>query len=191
MAYIREFKPGKWRAEVQKYGTRASKVFPSKDEAEKWAKFYEVSFGESVSRFRHGPSVVVDVDRPILLSAIPKRVLNAIQSVPHSYHEVLASAYTVGSGVGVYFLMLDHEIVYVGQTTDVFARLHRHQRDKSKAFNSFSFIQCKPEDLDELEAKYIDAFLPVYNRSTGQKDRRPLQASEQRSARPQTSTEAF
>lgn len=41
MAYIRKFRDG-WRAEVQKHGTRASKVFPTKREAQAWARDTEL-----------------------------------------------------------------------------------------------------------------------------------------------------
>ncbi|MBB3178115.1 hypothetical protein [Variovorax sp. Sphag1AA] len=41
MAYIRKFRDG-WRAEVQKHGTRASKVFEKKLEAQKWARDKEL-----------------------------------------------------------------------------------------------------------------------------------------------------
>lgn len=41
MAYIRKFRNG-WRAEVQKHGTRASKVFETKREAQQWARDTEL-----------------------------------------------------------------------------------------------------------------------------------------------------
>lgn len=42
MAYIRKFRDG-WRAEVQKHGARASKVFETKRDAQKWARDTELS----------------------------------------------------------------------------------------------------------------------------------------------------
>jgi integrase len=41
MAYIRKFRDG-WRAEVQKHGSRASKVFETKRDAQKWARDTEL-----------------------------------------------------------------------------------------------------------------------------------------------------
>lgn len=41
MAYIRKFRNG-WRAEVQKHGTRSSKVFDTKREAQTWARDTEL-----------------------------------------------------------------------------------------------------------------------------------------------------
>lgn len=166
MAYVRQLKSGSWRAEVSKYGDRVSKVHPSKEEAEKWAAYYETTLDRSVSLMKMRANIIVDVERPILLSAIPNRVLEAIGRAPYGHHEVVVSSYKFGSGVGIYFLLMEGEVVYVGQTTNFLARLHKHQRD-GKAFDAFSFMQCRPEDLDELEATYIDAFLPVYNRTTG------------------------
>jgi integrase len=42
MAYIRKFRAG-WRAEVQKHGARASKVFDTKREAQQWARDTELA----------------------------------------------------------------------------------------------------------------------------------------------------
>lgn len=166
MAYVRQIKSGSWRAEIQKHGDRVSKVFPTKEEAEKWAAYYETTLDRSVSLMRMRSKMILDVQKPILLSAIPNRVLEAIERAPYSHHEVVVSSYKIGSCVGIYFLLMEGEVVYVGQTTKLMSRLYKHQRD-GKAFDAFSFIQCKKEELDELEATYIDAFLPVYNRTTG------------------------
>lgn len=165
MAYIRQHKD-KWRAEVFKHGTRASKLFKDRTEAEHWARSLERSLGDAVERARLGNGVVKDYDSPILLSSLPRRVLDAVQQVPYSLLEIVGSSYVHGTGVGVYFLLLDREVVYVGQTIDFLARLHRHKRDKEKDFNAFAFIQCKEDQLDALESLYIDAFLPRYNRTT-------------------------
>lgn len=166
MAYLRKMETGKWRAEVQKHGKRASRVFGSRDDADSWAASYEKTLDGSAQGFlnRHA---LPDAVLPVLVSAIPGRVLKALQEIPHSHYDVQAASYPVGSGVGVYFLLLNNEIVYVGQTVDFISRLSRHHRERQKAFDSFAFIQCKECDLDALEAKYIDAFLPTHNRSTG------------------------
>lgn len=173
MAHIREFKPGKFRAEIQKNGTRTSKVFPSHAEAKTWAEYVEGaldrrSYAASLER-----RVQIDAEAPILLSSLPKRVLDALKNVPYNHYEVVASALLYGTGVGIYFLLMDREIVYVGQTTNFLARLNKHQRD-GKVFNGVSFIQCGEAQLDDLEAMYIDAFLPEYNRTTGIKDARSI-----------------
>lgn len=66
---------------------------------------------------------------------------------------------------GVYFLLHDNEIVYVGQTTDWGARLAAHMRDQAKIFNRCAFQECDDVLLDELEATYIERLQPKFNRA--------------------------
>jgi hypothetical protein len=72
--------------------------------------------------------------------------------------------------VGVYFLIKDSRIVYVGQSKlTVFGRIGHHQNDKD--FDSVAWIQCEPEILDALESLYIHVFKPKLNgnRNNGRK----------------------
>jgi excinuclease UvrABC nuclease subunit len=66
---------------------------------------------------------------------------------------------------GIYFLILNTDIVYVGQSTDVEFRVHSHRRRGEKVFDSFYCVSCDPEKLDILEAEYIVQFNPRYNTS--------------------------
>lgn len=68
----------------------------------------------------------------------------------------------VEDGCGVYFLIRASSITYVGKTTSLLQRLHKHHRSGRK-FDSFSFIACSPEHLDELESIYIALLLPQEN----------------------------
>jgi hypothetical protein len=61
---------------------------------------------------------------------------------------------------GVYFLINDDKIIYVGQSTNVYARITAHH---DKAFNSFAFIPCDSKVLDGLESLYIHIFRPPLN----------------------------
>jgi len=61
----------------------------------------------------------------------------------------------------VYFLVKNDEIVYVGQTTRGIARIYNHYGQKD--FDFYSFIECKEEELNDLEASYIIKFNPIYN----------------------------
>lgn len=165
MAYFRRYKD-KWRAEVQKHGTRITKVLDTKEEAVAWAESHEKTLDKAASMRMLSQKFIHDLDRPLLMSAVPGRVLRAMDKIPYCYGEVCASSYLFGTGVGIYFLLLRGEIVYVGQTKDFLARIYRHKRER-KEFDGFAFMQCGADQLDELEADYIDAFLPPYNRSTG------------------------
>ena len=64
---------------------------------------------------------------------------------------------------GIYFLLNDDEIVYVGQSENIYKRIGSHLQTKD--FNSWNFIEVKEADLSELEAFYILTLKPFYNRS--------------------------
>jgi hypothetical protein len=61
---------------------------------------------------------------------------------------------------GVYFLIADDKIVYVGQSVNVYARIASHY---DKPFNKFAFIPCESKCLDGLESLYIHVFRPPLN----------------------------
>jgi len=61
---------------------------------------------------------------------------------------------------GVYFLIANKTIVYVGQSVNVHARLSSHG---NKKFDSFAVIPCPEEHLDVLESLYIHVLNPVFN----------------------------
>lgn len=64
---------------------------------------------------------------------------------------------------GIYFLVHNAEIVYIGQSRDVLLRLSTHVREDKKIFTSFAVVEAPPEKLDDLEAKYIAKFAPILN----------------------------
>ena len=68
---------------------------------------------------------------------------------------------------GLYFLINDDEIVYVGKSEyDVFTRIEYHKRNSDKEFNSFYYkrVENRKVNLDTLETKYIAKFTPKYNK---------------------------
>lgn len=66
----------------------------------------------------------------------------------------------------IYFLISDNEVVYVGQSTSVYARLQAHNNDPKKKWDRFFILPAPIDRLDELELKYYEAFLPKLNRTT-------------------------
>lgn len=163
MAYIGPFRNG-FRAQIQRNGKRLSKTFKTEEEARLWADMKDRTVVAKGSQFI--PSEKLSMTQTKLLSSIPSRVLNAIANVPHSLVEVLDAAMPVGTAMGIYFLIKANEVVYVGQSVDVFKRLSRHKSD-GKDFDSFAFIQCEKHLLNDLESLYISAFVPFMNSSLG------------------------
>ena len=62
--------------------------------------------------------------------------------------------------VGIYFLIKDKEIVYIGQSTNVYRRLTAHT---DKHFSGYVVIPCETHELDILESLYIHCLQPKYN----------------------------
>lgn len=67
------------------------------------------------------------------------------------------------SKCGVYFLLSEGEIVYIGRSIDCTRRLLEHIAAPSKAFDSYHIIECDAKAIDELEARYIRKFRPMLN----------------------------
>jgi excinuclease UvrABC nuclease subunit len=64
---------------------------------------------------------------------------------------------------GIYFLIHGSEVVYVGQSVDIYSRISQHSKDVLKTFDSFSILECPAEHLGILEAHYIFKFHPLLN----------------------------
>lgn len=75
--------------------------------------------------------------------------------------DVLAKAIPALRQSGIYFLILNGEIAYVGQSMDVWARIVQHL--KVRRFDSFSWFACPESELDRLEALCIEKFRPWQN----------------------------
>ena len=61
---------------------------------------------------------------------------------------------------GVYFLILDGKVIYIGQSMDVKKRIRQHFE---KRFDSFACIPCAMEDLERLEGAYMNLLKPPQN----------------------------
>ena len=65
--------------------------------------------------------------------------------------------------VGVYSLIKDDEIVYVGMSVNVYGRINTHRQNKTKDFDSFCITECSENELEENETALILEFDPKYN----------------------------
>ena len=74
--------------------------------------------------------------------------------------QIVAEAMPREATSGVYFLVQDLEVVYVGQSRNVFVRVSEH---KDKAFNRYAFLPCSHAMLDQLESLYIHVLRPKMN----------------------------
>jgi hypothetical protein len=63
--------------------------------------------------------------------------------------------------VGVYFLLSDSEVVYVGKTTNLTTRVLSHSAQKD--FDAVYYLPVKISELNDVERKYIKQLDPKYN----------------------------
>ena len=80
-----------------------------------------------------------------------------------SEEEILETAIAVTSARGLYFLIRKNEIVYVGQSENVHARVMKHYAEGTKKFDSYSYILITSGNLDYIEGEYILEIEPQYN----------------------------
>lgn len=68
---------------------------------------------------------------------------------------------TANSTCGVYFLRKGNEIVYIGQSINVYGRVATHR--SSKDFDTVEFLPCARDRLDEMEGFFIRLLRPRLN----------------------------
>jgi hypothetical protein len=158
MAYISQGK-GNWRVQVMVRGIRQSRTFPTEAEAVRWGQQREEAI-------RSRADMQDALRAECLMDVLPRRVLEAATAVRYPREEIVRSAIPADIMSGVYFLIRDREVVYVGQSVDVFSRIARHRRE-GRPFDSFNVMPCEPERMDALESLYIDALVPLFNTSLG------------------------
>tara|TARA_R100000654_G_scaffold70892_1_gene101440 strand:- start:743 stop:1462 length:720 start_codon:yes stop_codon:yes gene_type:complete len=74
--------------------------------------------------------------------------------------ELVANSELYDSACGVYFLIHKNNVVYVGQSVNVFGRIHTHAQEGHKNFDAYTYIPCNKKQLDVLESLYIHALAP-------------------------------
>lgn len=81
-------------------------------------------------------------------------------SIKMTKHQIVKLAKPLTDVSGIYFLVDGSEIVYVGQSLNVYARIAAH---KDKKFEKVFVIKCDAENLLKIESQYIKLFTPKYN----------------------------
>ena len=154
MASIQKTQNG-YRAFLYVQGYRASKQFPTRSAAKNWAVAKE-------TELRKGPTAFADLydptDQPI--PSVMRYEDPTIETL--SEIEILGASRSVAKVCGVYFLIENDAIVYVGQSIEVYSRLSAHFR--SFTFDRVTIVECPRERLDSLELLYIQKFSPKHNK---------------------------
>lgn len=74
--------------------------------------------------------------------------------------DIVAASNPVDGACGVYFLVRDNKVIYVGQSLNVFQRIREHEH---KNFDRYAYIPCDESMLDKLESLYIYFLMPPLN----------------------------
>ena len=84
--------------------------------------------------------------------------------LPYPEH-ILKKAKPINSWGGVYFLIKESDIVYVGQSVNVFSRLQQHMSEKD--FDKFTYLPLPKLYFDKVESFYIHMLRPKLNGKLG------------------------
>jgi hypothetical protein len=79
-----------------------------------------------------------------------------------SESDIVQSCNPLPMVTGIYFLVDKANVVYVGQSVNIFSRVSQHYSDK-KQFTSFAYIVCDRAILDKMESLYIHYLKPKLN----------------------------
>jgi hypothetical protein len=94
------------------------------------------------------------------IKLVNKTALTLTNKTLLSETDIVSAANTWELATGVYFLIDSGRVVYVGQSVNVYARIASHH---DKVFDSFAFIPCCKEMLNNLESLYIHILRPALN----------------------------
>ena len=70
---------------------------------------------------------------------------------------------------GIYFLFDGSNLVYIGQSENIFKRVPIHL--ETKKFDNWNYIEFVEDDLNILEAEFILKYKPKYNKSIPKNNR--------------------
>jgi hypothetical protein len=80
----------------------------------------------------------------------------------HTEDEIVSASVEMPSTCGVYFLVHEHRVVYVGQSVNILARVGSHKASR-KVFDRVAFVTCAQEHLNVVESLYIHILRPPLN----------------------------
>lgn len=102
----------------------------------------------------------IDVLRPVIVLGDDRSPPISISAMHGLCHIALT-----GNVSGIYFLCDGNEVVYVGQSTCVIARLGQHIAEGAKVFDHSRvfFLPCPIASLNTVEKHFIDTIKPKYN----------------------------
>jgi hypothetical protein len=125
-----------------------------------------VSEYERLSTLRERAANAMALKPPDLPQA-PRRAIRAIKDIPRLRQELLAASAPIQTEkpiCGIYFLLDEREVVYVGQSVNIISRIATHVTEGAKQFNRWCYITVERARLTELESFYITLLRPSLNK---------------------------
>lgn len=97
-------------------------------------------------------------EQETVIELLQGRTLHAAMTA----EEIVAASVPVDGLCGVYFLIRDGDVRYVGASTNVIQRLTQH-RINGMRFDRFYWMPCEPQKLFAMELEYIKRLNPPEN----------------------------
>lgn len=158
IATIRQ-RGSRWQAIIRMHGANSVSTHSTREEAKAWAD-------DETNRIR---ALIPDgVQRRRGRELYQYRL-----AAPLSAAQIIAKSMPYPAVRGVYFLIRDGAVAYVGKALNIAARLSRHGCPSGKPFDRYHFVIVpEGEDLLKLENAYIAALQPALDISNnaGEKD---------------------
>lgn len=101
------------------------------------------------------------------LGCCPPAEQHAVTEMLLSESSVAERATPVIEACGIYFLLHEGRVVYVGQSISCHRRIAQHESEGGKIFDAYYVLTCDATELDRREALYIAKFRPAYNSRRG------------------------
>lgn len=137
----------KWRVEVARRGVRKTASFVTKAQGVLWAAKVEAEIIQADEQAKKFSRSSINPLRDLLS---PKEIIE--KSSPAMFVS------------GVYFLIDEGRITYVGKSNNIGARLVEHAK-KGRPFERYFALLCSPDKMHGLESDYIKALDPEQNKT--------------------------
>jgi hypothetical protein len=108
----------------------------------------------------------------------------SVHKHPLDAGRILSLSKRVAAKTGIYFLINNDEIVYVGQSIDIDHRVAQHRLQGHRKFARWAWVPCLKSQLRALERTYLDYFLPAWNIDYKTKTGRAARPSEPKAENP-------
>lgn len=133
----------RWKAESRRGDFYESARFDTEVQAKAWGIEADARLARRAERVKRGHDAA-----PVLRLC--------------SEAEILGSSLAAARLSGIYFLIEENEVIYVGKSTDAYTRVADH-RARGRKFSRFTVLPCPESQLHEVESAYIAVLQPEGN----------------------------